>query len=395
MSTTKRFGLMALFITTAVVFFGRAVMGATVTVNVAPGDAFVFDPASVSIHPGDTVTWVWQDSDHSATSGSPEQPSGLFDSGINNTGATFSYTFTAPGTVPYYCKPHGSCCGMVGNVIVADATPTPIPSPTPSATPAQLLNISTRLLVQSGDNVLIGGFIISGTSPKEVLIRAIGPSLANFGLTGVLADPVLELHGSDGSLITTNDNWKDSQETEIAATGLAPTDDSESAIIATLNPDSYTAVVKGNNDSSGIGLVEGYDLDEGANSQLANISTRGFVETGTNVMIAGFILGNGSDPATILIRALGPSLTPFGISDAMADPTLELHDENGALVMSNDNWKDTQETEIEAIGLPPQNDLESTILVTIPPTAHTAIVAPEDGQMGVGLVEVYRITQPQ
>ena len=291
---------------------------------------------------------------------------------------------------------------MVGSVVVAGATPTPIPTPTPTPNPApaQLLNVSTRLQVQSGDNVLIGGFIVTGADPKRVLLRAIGPSLVNYGLSGVLADPLLELHASDGSLLMTNDNWKirdsdgTSQQADIEATGIAPTSDQESAIVTTLDPDSYTAIVRGKNDTSGIGLVEGYDLDETANSQLGNISTRGFVEAGSNVMIGGFILGNGSGSSTILVRAIGPSLAAFGLSDVLADPTLELHDENGTLVMSNDNWQDTQATEIAATGIAPQDPLESAILATVPAAAHTAIVAGKDGGTGVALVEVYKITQP-
>jgi hypothetical protein len=215
-----------------------------------------------------------------------------------------------------------------------------------------------------------------------------------------LADPLLELHASDGSLLMTNDNWKirdsdgTNQQADIEATGIAPTSDLESAIVTTLDPDSYTAIVRGKNDASGIGLVEGYDLDETANSQLGNISTRGFVEAGSNVMIGGFILGNGSGASTILVRAIGPSLAAFGLTDVLADPTLELHDENGALVMSNDNWQDTQATEIAATGIAPQDPLESAILATVPGTAHTAIVAGKDGGTGVALVEVYKITQP-
>ncbi len=189
--------------------------------------------------------------------------------------------------------------GMVGTVIVAEATPTPTPTPCPSITPrpasqAQLLNISTRLRVQTGDKVLIGGFIVDGNAAKVVILRAIGPSLAQAGVPGALADPTLELHAADGSVITSNNNWKETQESEIEATGFAPQDDLESAIIATLDPGAYTAIVQGLNGSSGVGLVEGYDLDQTADAQLANISTRGFVETESDVMIGGFILGNGT-----------------------------------------------------------------------------------------------------
>ena len=372
----------------ALCILARNAVGATFTVNVAPGGLLLFDPFTVSIEPGDTVMWVWKANDHSVTSGSPGGATGLFDSGIQNNGFTFSYTFTTPGTFNYFCLPHGTCCNMIGKVIVAGATPTP--SPTPSATPAQLLNVSTRMNVKSGDNVLIGGFIVTGTDPKEILLRAIGPSLAG-QVSGALADPVLELHAADGSLLMMNDDWQDSQKDEIEATGAAPNDPLESAIVATLDPDSYTAIVRGANDTTGIGLVEAYDLNSTDDSQLANISTRGFVEAGANVMIGGFILGNGSGSTNVLIRALGPSLGTAGVPDALADPILELHDENGTLVTSNDNWKDTQQAEIEATGIPPADDLESAILATLPPTAHTAIVAGSAGGIGVALVEVYRL----
>ena len=256
---------------------------------------------------------------------------------------------------------------------------------------AQLLNISTRMEVLTGERVLIGGFIITGNDPKKVILRAIGPSLSGAGIPNPLADPVLELHGADGSLITSNDDWKDNQQTEIEATGIQPQSDLESAIVSTLTPGNYTAVMNGTNGTTGVGLVEGYDLEQAADSQLANISTRGFVDTGSDVMIGGFILGNGGGSANVLIRALGPSLAQAGVSGALDDPTLELHDGNGALIQSNDNWKDTQQTEIEATGIPPQNDLESALVATLNPAAYTAIVAGKGGLTGVGLVEVYRL----
>ena len=195
--------------------------------------------------------------------------------------------------------------------------------------------------VRTDDQVLIGG-----NDPKKVVLRAIGPSLSGFGIANPLADPVLELHAADGSLITTNDNWKDTQQSEIEGTGFQPQNNLESAIVRTLVPGNYAAVVSGKDGGTGVGLVEGYDLDQAADSQFDNISTRGFVETGSNVMIGGFILGAESGNANVVVRALGPSLTAFGVSGALADPTLELHDDNGVLVRSNDNWKETQETEI-------------------------------------------------
>lgn len=269
------------------------------------------------------------------------------------------------------------------------ATPTPTPTPTPAPNPAQLLNISTRLKVQTGENVSIVGFIITGNAPKRVIVRAIGPSLT--GINNVLADPVVALHGTNGSIITTNDNWKDNQQTDIQNSQLAPTNDLESAIVATLAPGGYTAIVTGKNGTSGIGLVEMYDLDVATDSQLANISSRGLVQTGDDVMIGGFILGNGNANERVIIRAIGPSLT--GINGVMADPILQLHDANGALSMFDDNWKDdpAQAALILATGIAPENDFESAIVATLPPGPHTAIVLGKNGSSGVAVAEVYHL----
>lgn len=258
--------------------------------------------------------------------------------------------------------------------------------------PSQLQNISTRLRVLTEDKVLIGGFIINGTGPKSVIIRGIGPSLAAFGLTGVLADPTLELHDSTGATIANNDDWKDTQMAEIEATGLAPTDDLESAIVMSLDPGAYTAILAGSNGLTGVGLVEAYDLDLTAGSKLANISTRGFVDTGDNVMIGGIIIGPAdSGDATVLIRAIGPSLTAFGVTGALQDPVLELHDGQGNILTTNGDWKDSQESEIEATGLAPMDDRESAILQTLAPGGYTAIVSGKDNTTGVGLVEAYHL----
>jgi hypothetical protein len=252
----------------------------------------------------------------------------------------------------------------------------------------QLLNISTRMQVLDGDNVLIGGFIVTGNASKKVLLRAIGPSLESAGVTGVLADPVMELHEPDGSVVT-NDNWKDTQQAEIEATTIPPSNDNESAIVATLAPGAYTAIVSGKSGGTGIGLVEAYDLDQAADSTLANISTRGFVDTGDNVMIGGVIIG--SDDASVLVRAIGPELTAQGVAGALEDTTLELHDKDGMLITENDDWKEEQEVEIEAI-LPPTDDRESAILATLAPSNYTAIVRGKNDTTGVALVEVYNVT---
>ena len=260
-----------------------------------------------------------------------------------------------------------------------------------SAAFTQLLNISTRLRVQSGDNVLIGGFIVVGPDQKRVIVRGIGPSLSAVGISDRLADPTLELRGGDGALISSNDNWKSDQQAEIEATRLPPTNDLESAIVATLPADgaAYTAILRGKNNSTGIGLVEAYDLDAAANSKLANISTRGFVDTGDNVLIGGFILGAGS--SQVVVRAIGPSLTSLGVAGALQDPTLDLYDRNGVLLQSNDNWRSDQEAEIVGTTLAPSNDLESATVSTLASGAYTAIVRGRNATVGVALVEVYAL----
>jgi len=255
-----------------------------------------------------------------------------------------------------------------------------------------LLNISTRLLTQTGDNVAIGGFIISGNDPKKVIIRGLGPSLADFGLSDVLPDPTLELR-QDGSMIASNDDWQDAPNTADIPDGFEPTDPREAVIVTTLQPGAYTVIEAGKDNATGLGLVEVYDLDSAGDAILANISTRGFVETGNEVMIGGFILGGGTGGSTVVVRAIGPSLTPFGIGNALANPTLELHDENGALILNNDDWQDdpVQAAQITAAGFAPQNDLESAIIMLLSPRPYSAIVAGKDGGTGVALVEVYNL----
>ncbi|CAN5579173.1 hypothetical protein BH20VER1_BH20VER1_02370 [soil metagenome] len=348
-----------------------AATAATVQVVVDRG---FYNPFSVTIRPGDTVEWRWVgDRGRTVTSGTPGNPTGLFDSGIRNEPYTFSYTFTEAGRYDYHCR---VCPELTGLVEVIGSQP---------------LNISTRLRVQTGENVMIGGFIIGGVAPKKLLIRAIGPSLAQAGLGDVLADPTLELRARGGALLRSNDDWKETQESDIRATGIPPQDDRESAIIITLPVDSYTAIVSGKGGTSGVGLVEIYDLEPGSTGRLANISTRGLVQTENNVMIGGFILGNGTEPTRVIIRALGPSLTQAGISGALSDPTLQLRDSNGGLVRSNNDWKESQQADIEATGIPPQNERESAIIATLAPGAYTAIVTGNANATGVALVEVYHL----
>jgi hypothetical protein len=267
--------------------------------------------------------------------------------------------------------------------------PTPIPTPTPAPT-SNLANLSTRLFVQTGDNVGIGGFIITGTDPKKVLIRAIGPSLSGFNIADSLQDPTLELRDGTSSLVGSNNDWQSAPNTDQIPLELRPSDARESVVLATLQPGAYTAIVRGNNGSTGVGLVEVYDLDPTTNSKLANVSTRGFVETGNDVMIGGFIANGGNGNAQVLIRAIGPSLGQFAIVSPLADPMLAVFDGNGTRLTSNDNWRDNQEAAIQATGLAPTNDFESAILATLPAGNYTAIVSGKNGASGVALVEIYQ-----
>lgn len=264
-------------------------------------------------------------------------------------------------------------------------TPTPVPSPTPLTS---AINISTRAQIQTGDGIGIGGFIIAGNAPKHVLLRAIGPSLRHFGFETVLADPVLELRNPAGAALFVNDNWRDTQESQILATGLAPTNDLESAIDVTLAPGTYTTIVRGSGNTSGIGLVEIYDLSQGGASRLANLSTRAFVGTGDNIVIAGFVLSN---DAGVIIRGLGPSLAAAGVPNVLANPTLELRDCEGTLIFSNNDWQDNiaQAAIIAAAGLAPNNNLESAIAATLPPGPYTALLVGVNDGVGIGLIEVY------
>ena len=256
--------------------------------------------------------------------------------------------------------------------------------------PVTLGNISTRAFDQTGDNVMIGGFIITGVGQKKVVIRAIGPSLVDYGITNPLQNPTLELHDHTGAVIASNDNWMDApNEQEIINSGRAPSNNLESAILMSLAPGAYTAIVRGVNAATGIGLAEVYDLDLTAGSKLGNISTRAFVQTGDNVMIGGFIV-SGLDSEKVIVRAIGPSLVSYGIANPLQNPTLELHDHTGAVIASNDNWMSApNRQEIINSGHAPSNSLESAILMTLDPGAYTAIVRGVNAETGVALVEVY------
>ena len=260
-----------------------------------------------------------------------------------------------------------------------------------SALPAQALNISGRAAVETGQGVAISGFIVTGTVPKRVGVRAIGPSLANFGIADALMDPVLQLNRAAGSLVMANDNWKNTQQAQLMAAGLAPANDNEAALIATLPAGNYSAIVSGKNGGTGVALAEVYDLDPTSNSRLANVSTRAHVGTDSDVLISGFITGNRIGATRVAIRALGPSLQKFGIANPLPDPQLALVNANGTLLASDDDWQthQAQAAAITSYGLAPSNNLESAIAISLAPGSYTAIVTGKNNQTGVALIEVY------
>jgi hypothetical protein len=293
----------------------------------------------------------------------------------------------------------GNAVGGTATTVITNAAP---------IIASQLINISTRAFVQTGDNVIIGGFIVQGIGPKKLIVRAIGPELIPHGVPNVLADPTLELHDATGALIASNDNWQTTiiggiitadQVAEIQNSGHAPTVATESAIIANLPPGNYTAIVRGVNNTIGVALVEAYDLSASIPSPsiLGNISTRGFVQMDDDVMIGGFIV-QGTGPKRVIVRAIGPELIQYGVPNALADPTLELHDGTGALIASNDDWQHTiiggiitadQVAAIQNSGHAPTVATESAIIGNLPPGNYTAIVRGKNIIVGVALVEVY------
>jgi hypothetical protein len=255
--------------------------------------------------------------------------------------------------------------------------------------PITLANISTRMRVGSGDNAMIGGFIITGSQSKKVIIRGMGPSLGAVGVQGALSNPFLELHDGTGAIIATNDNWQEAGNTNEIPSGFSPGDPRESVIVTTLAPGSYTAVVRGVGGETGVGIFEAYDLTQSANSKLANISTRGFVETGDNAMIGGLIVSGGS--ARVLVRGIGPSLQNVGIANALQDPTLELINGNGASVASNDNWQQAPNTNEIPNGFSPSDPRESVIVTTLSAGSYTAVVRGKDNTVGIAVVEAYNL----
>ena len=292
--------------------------------------------------------------------------------------ASTTASFTAPGTYTLMLSANDGVHTVAYDALVIQLT----------AGASSMGNISTRVNVQNGENVSIGGFIIGGNVPKQVIVRAIGPSLASAGLEDALADPTLELRDSSGNLLQANDNWQDTQEQIIRDTTLAPSHDLESAIVSSLPPGAYTAVMSGRNNITGIGLVEIYDLQPAPSSKLVNISTRGSVGTGQNVMIGGVIL-LGPDPARILFRAIGPSLVGAGIQSPLADPQLELFNVQGTRIALNNNWRDSQQAAIQATGAAPTDDAESAILSDLTPGSYTAVVSGVNGGTGTALIEAY------
>ncbi|MDQ6809661.1 MAG: hypothetical protein M3Z64_09615 [Verrucomicrobiota bacterium] len=257
----------------------------------------------------------------------------------------------------------------------------------------RLLNISTRARVGAGDNVLIAGFTIVGTAPKKIIVRALGPSLEQFGVNGALPDAALELHDASGALLATNENWKNGQRDEIEAEHLAPSDDREAALIRTLEPGAYTAIVRGSGDTTGVALVEVYDGDgAGGASVLANVSTRAFTSSGSPIIGGVIVSGEGVPFNRIVVRAIGPTLRTSGIQHTLDDPTLELRDADGALIQENDDWEESARSDtLEDRGLAPSDEHEAAVVGLLGPGAFTAIVRGSDDSAGAALVEFYQI----
>ena len=280
-----------------------------------------------------------------------------------------------------------SGCSVAFNSIPIHLENTKFPTVGPQA-----LNLSTRGLVSVGDNVLIGGFIVSGPEPKNMVLRALGPSLSGFGLSDVLSDPVLKVYDHSGTLIAINDNWQsDPHHFVVASNGLAPERLSESAIARSLAPGAYTVIVSGKDATPGIGLVELYDISAQANSKFENISTRGSVGTQDNILISGFIIGD-VDSATVVVRALGPTLAAYGVSGVLSDPTLTIYDSHGSVIASNDNWQDDPNAiHVQKNGLTPANASESALVLHLPAGKYTAVVRGANDATGNALAEVYHL----
>jgi len=293
----------------------------------------------------------------------------------------------AAGETIFFYRYPATNCGEIYRALPIHLENTKFPTVGPQA-----LNLSTRGLVGTGDNVVIGGFIITGTDPKTIVLRALGPSLSRFGLSGVLRDPVLRVYNSSRALIATNDDWQsDPNHLVVEANGLAPANLLESATAQTLAPGAYTVTVTGKDATPGIGLVELYDLSPLSHSRLRNMSTRGSVSTGDNVLISGFIVGDVGS-ATVVVRAIGPSLTVYGVNGVLSDPTLTIYDSSGSVIARNDNWHDNVNwVDVQKNALSPIDQRESALVLHLPPGAYTAVVRGANSAAGNALVEVYHL----
>ncbi|HEX4630946.1 MAG TPA: Calx-beta domain-containing protein, partial [Chthoniobacterales bacterium] len=367
----------------------------TVLVN---GDTTVEPDETFSVHLSNALNATISDADGTGTivnddvTPSPTPTATATATASATATSTPTATATSTPTATATATATASATATATPTATASSTPTATATATPTAAAPQTLNIATRLKVDIGEKAMIAGFIISGNTNKPIALRGIGPSLAAFNLTGLLQDPILELRDANSSIFT-NDNWKDMQRSQIEGTVYQPSDDRESVILISLAPATYTAILTGKGGTTGIGLVEVYDNNPGVDAELSNISTRGFVDGQDNVMIGGFILGNSSTTGRIAIRGIGPSLAQFGLNPVLADPTLELHDANGATLITNDDWLDdpTSAALLTANGLALSNNKESGIFTSLPTGTFTAILAGKNGGIGIGLVEIYNL----
>jgi hypothetical protein len=302
-------------------------------------------------------------------------------------------TITAGCTANVDFRMNGT--GSVGGDCTAAPPPTtPVPPTTPTTPVAgRLANLSTRMQVLTGNDVMITGFVISGTTPKTVAIVGTGPSLAAYGIANPLPNPSLTLvRSSDQAIIATNDDWPSGAgAVAMAASGFAPTNPLEAGLHVTLPPGAYTAILSGVGSATGIGVAAVYEVDR-PESPLANISTRGQVRSGNDVMIGGFVI-QGTQPQTVAIVGTGPSLSAYGIANPLPNPTITLvRTSDQAVIATNDNWSGaTNAAQIQVSGFAPSNPLESALLVTLQPGAYTAIMSGVGGTTGTGIVAVYAV----